>query len=628
LRKQGLAKTQRGKFNDNEGSVFRTPEEAQEYLTKLQFQKKKTPTSPSPPSHLTTSDLNDWFSQQRRKDLEERQKRIEAENLLRGYRATIDFETSGESTGKSDTNAIVEPIVEDTIVVSDEIDKHEQNLKEVDTKIENQGIDIESDGNTTKLEEKKEEEHDEIVEVAAELDSGESDGHTKGENTEENEEEELKTALGDNVFVNDEVEVVSVDTVEPILESNSSVEKMIDLTSEGTSDTSGKVLVEIDAKENSSVSDESVEEVTENIFQPQAFSIENDTKYDVESEKQVEASPEQISEERQHGHEEGKVPVSGEGWRNMISNESGVQFPSEAKRYHLYVAHACPWAHRTVLVRNLKGLQVCIGVTYVHPTWQFTKPGIDDHRGWVFGKKDGQPLKNTAGYGSFPSDWGEKEPHFNAKSIRDLYEKANDDKGKYILPVLWDTKMNTIVSNESSEIIRMLNSEFNEFAKNKDLDLYPEELSKEIDAVNAWVYPTFNNGVYRCGLASSQEAYNAAIEELTTSFDKIDTILQKQRYIVGDVMTEADIRLFVTLLRFDEVYDVYFKTNTRSVAATPSLLNYVREIYRMDGVTESCDMEMIKAHYYTSHVELNKYSIIPRGSNFMGLLDMKPESNE
>lgn len=287
--------------------------------------------------------------------------------------------------------------------------------------------------------------------------------------------------------------------------------------------------------------------------------------------------------------------------------EPGATFPPEVDRYHLYVSHACPWAHRTVIVLNLKGLQDVIGVTYVHPTWQFTRPGVDDHRGWVFGSfLDGKPLSNTAGIGSFPSHWGEEDPNMGAKCIRDIYEMANDTTGKYILPVLWDKKHKTIVSNESADIMRMLNSEFNDFAKNPDLDLYPSHLQKDIDAVNGWVYPSINNGVYRCGLASTQDMYDAAIDELTEAFDKIDEILQKQRFLVGSTFTEADVRLFVTLIRFDEVYDIYFKCNTRSVAGTPTLLNYVREIYQMDGITETCRMDMIKAHYYTSHVELNK----------------------
>lgn len=167
----------------------------------------------------------------------------------------------------------------------------------------------------------------------------------------------------------------------------------------------------------------------------------------------------------------------------------------------------------------------------------------------------------------------------------------------------------------------MLNREFNEYAKHPELDLYPPELKDAIDAVNEWVYPTINNGVYRCGFATTQDAYNKAIIELTDSFDRIDQILQKQRYIAGDVVTEADIRLFVTLLRFDEVYTVYFKTNTRSVATTSTLLNYCREMYQMPGVKETVNMEQIKAHYYCSHVELNTYSIIPRGPDFMKLLE-------
>jgi putative glutathione S-transferase len=172
-----------------------------------------------------------------------------------------------------------------------------------------------------------------------------------------------------------------------------------------------------------------------------------------------------------------------------------------------------------------------------------------------------------------------------------------------------------------SEIIRMLNSEFNAFAKNPDLDAYPEDMRDAIDKVNEWIYPTINNGVYRCGFARSQGAYDAAITELTDSFDRIDQILQKQRFIAGDRFTEADTRLFVTLVRFDEVYAVYFKTNTRSCTYTPSILNYLREIYQMPGVKDTVNMEQIKAHYYCSHPTLNHYSIIPRGSNFVGLLE-------
>ncbi len=167
--------------------------------------------------------------------------------------------------------------------------------------------------------------------------------------------------------------------------------------------------------------------------------------------------------------------------------EPGAKFAPEANRYHLYVSHACPWAHRTVMVVALKGLEDVIGMTYVHPTWQYTKPGVDEHRGWVFGSNDGQNLTSTSGSGSFPTSWGEEDPNMGAKTIRDIYEKVNDTTGRYILPVLWDKKLNTIVSNESSEIIRMLNLEFNEYASNPDLDLYPQSMAEKIDEINHWV---------------------------------------------------------------------------------------------------------------------------------------------
>lgn len=312
--------------------------------------------------------------------------------------------------------------------------------------------------------------------------------------------------------------------------------------------------------------------------------------------------------------------VSNTGWRNLICQNEGSKFQPEPDRYHLYVAHACPWSHRTAIVRNMKGLQEVIGITYVHPTWQYTKPNVDDHRGWVFGSKDGKSFTNTSGVGCFPSSWGEEDEITHSKTVREIYEKCGDTNGKFILPILYDKKEDTIVSNESTEIMRMFNNEFDAFSKNPDLDLYPCHMADKIDEVNAWIYPTINNGVYRCGLASTQEEYDAAIDALTESFDRIEMILKRQRFIAGDEFTEADIKLFVTLLRFDEVYDVYFKCNTRSVASTPTVLNYVRHIFQMPGIMETCRIDMIKAHYFTSHVELNKYSIIPRGDNFEELL--------
>lgn len=276
-------------------------------------------------------------------------------------------------------------------------------------------------------------------------------------------------------------------------------------------------------------------------------------------------------------------------------------------------------------MRSLKGLHDTISVTVVHPIWQKTRPTEDDHRGWVFGDPHSSAtLTNVDGRGGpFPCAYpgNDAEPLFGYKTVRDLYDHAKDTEGKYTVPILWDKKKNTIVSNESAEIIRMLNSEFNNFSTNPSLDLYPEDLRDSIEKVNEWIYPNINNGVYRCGFAKTQKAYDKAIKDLTEAFDEIDKILQSQRYIAGDKFTEADIRLFVTLLRFDEVYVVYFKTNSRSVASTPSILNYCRDIYQMPGVKETVDMDQIKLHYFASHPELNHYSILPKGPNFIKMLE-------
>lgn len=287
---------------------------------------------------------------------------------------------------------------------------------------------------------------------------------------------------------------------------------------------------------------------------------------------------------------------------------------------------ACPWAQRTHIAYCMKGLQDVISLSIVHPVWQRTRPN-DNHCGWVFADPNGKPLRNTAGIGGpFPPAYEvtKPDPINNSGSVRDLYELANDIEGKYTVPVLWDKKEKTIISNESSEILRMFNKEFNDFAKNPGLDLYPKELRSKIDAVNSWVYPALNNGVYRCGLAATQAAYETAIDTLTDAFDRVDSILQENDFLVGNTFTEADLRLFVTLLRFDEVYSIYFKTNTRSVAHTPAILNYCRRIYAMPEVAETCNFEQIKTHYFCSHPSLNRLSIIPRGPNFEKLLQAKP----
>ena len=317
-------------------------------------------------------------------------------------------------------------------------------------------------------------------------------------------------------------------------------------------------------------------------------------------------------------------------WRDYISDEPGAKFPPEAGRYHLYASYACPGSHRALIVRALKGLEDAISVTIVHPTWRHTNPDDprDRHRGWIFGDPDGKPFSNTMGRGGpFPPAYPDTtpDPIFNAFSVRNLYEYAKDTSGKYTIPLLWDKKLNTIVNNESSDISYMLNSSFNDFAENPELDLYTEDDEEGLDRLNEvsqWLYPMMIHGVYRCGFAKTQRAYDIAIEELTKAFDAADELLQRQRYLTGDILTDADIRFFVTLIRFDEVYAFYFRANTRLVLMTPSLLNFCREIYQMPGVAKTCEMDQIKAHFFGSHAEWNKYSVVPRGLDFMRYLQM------
>ncbi len=250
-------------------------------------------------------------------------------------------------------------------------------------------------------------------------------------------------------------------------------------------------------------------------------------------------------------------------------------------------------------------------------TWQpISEDASSEDRGWVFAD-EGTKNSLLEGKSSF---WGESDPLNGHHSLKDIYDDAGDEIGEYSLPLLWDKNEKTIVSNKTFDIMRMMNNAFNTLCSNPEFDLYPEQNRKEIDAVNDWIYHSLNLGVTRCGFAETQEEYDSAIDDLTESFDRIEFILKRKRFISGPLFTESDIRLFATLLRFDEVYYVYFKTNTRRVSACESILSYMREIYQMDEVAETCDMDLIKTHYYTSHVELNRHCIIPKGSGFLALL--------
>ncbi|KAK4804020.1 hypothetical protein SAY86_003837 [Trapa natans] len=295
-------------------------------------------------------------------------------------------------------------------------------------------------------------------------------------------------------------------------------------------------------------------------------------------------------------------------FRNFISRDPSSQFLVESGRYHLYISYACPWASRCLAYLKVKGLEKAISFTSVKPKWERTKE-TDEHMGWVF------PFSLTEEPGAEPDSLN------GAKSIRALYELASPNyTGKYTVPVLWDKKLKTIVSNESSEIIRMFNSEFNDIAENAALDLYPPHLQSCIDETNEWVYDSINNGVYKCGFARKQEPYDEAVKKLYEALDRCEEILGKQRYMCGNVLTEADIRLFVTLIRFDEVYAVHFKCNKKLLREYPNLFNYTKDIFQFHGMSSSVNMEHIKRHYYGSHPTINPFGIIPNGPDAFWLL--------
>lgn len=264
-------------------------------------------------------------------------------------------------------------------------------------------------------------------------------------------------------------------------------------------------------------------------------------------------------------------------------------FKAEPGRYHLYVSYACPWAHRTLIFRKLKKLENVISFSVVHH--------FMGENGWTFLKEDG-----ATGDDLYGLDY-----------LHQIYTRADPQySGRVTVPVLWDKQTQTIVSNESAEIIRMLNEAFDEWG-DASLDFYPEPLRAEIDEVNALVYDNVNNGVYRAGFATTQEAYEEAFSQLFATLDKLEDRLSSQRYLVGNQLTEADWRLFTTLVRFDAVYVGHFKCNLRRIEDYPNLSNYMRELFQVPGIAETVNMLHIKAHYYGSHKTINPSGIVPVG---------------
>ncbi|KKJ77730.1 glutathionyl-hydroquinone reductase YqjG [Kiloniella litopenaei] len=293
----------------------------------------------------------------------------------------------------------------------------------------------------------------------------------------------------------------------------------------------------------------------------------------------------------------GKFQRTDAQFRNWITTNGSqgpngeTGYPAESGRYHLYVNLACPWAHRALIFRALKGLEEVISVSVVH--WKMKE------NGWEFK----------------PGDLGSTKDHlYGVDYLYQIYTKADPNyTGRVTVPVLWDKKEQTIISNESSEIIRMLNSSFDAFATKTVPDFYPEDMRKAIDSVNDFVYHNINNGVYKSGFATTQTAYEEAYHALFDAMDDLEKRLSSQKYLAGDRLTEADWRLFTTLLRFDPVYYGHFKCNKKRLVDYPNLWALTRELYQYEGVAETVNIPHIKAHYYGSHDTINPTGVIPVG---------------
>ncbi len=276
-------------------------------------------------------------------------------------------------------------------------------------------------------------------------------------------------------------------------------------------------------------------------------------------------------------------------FRDRITADGSSGFKAEAGRYHLYISWACPWANRTAILRTLKGLEDVISLSVVDP--------VMGDEGWVFSNYPGAIPDTVNG----------------TQYVRDVYLKAEPNyTGRVTVPILWDKETKAIVNNESRDIIRMLDTEFGDLAKS-DADFYPEDLREAIDKTIDAIYQPINNGVYRAGFATQQEAYEEAVTELFQALDYWEGVLKKQRYLCGDRITEADWCMFTTLFRFDAVYYVHFKCNLRHIYEYPNLWNYLKDLYQQPGVKETCNLEHIKVHYYKSHPNVNPHCIVPKG---------------
>lgn len=293
--------------------------------------------------------------------------------------------------------------------------------------------------------------------------------------------------------------------------------------------------------------------------------------------------------ERDQEDEKGRFIRPSTTFRHQITADGSSGFKAEPGRYHLYICWACPWAHRTAIMRKLKGLEDVIGLSVVAPEI--------DQNGWEFSAQPGC-IPDTVNHTDY---------------LWEIYLKAEPDySGRVTVPVLWDTQTREIVNNESREIIRIFDTQFDAIAQ-KDVNFYPEDLQDKIDETIDAIYQPINNGVYRAGFATQQSAYEEAVTELFDALDGWEKVLADQRYLCGDRITEADWCIFTTLLRFDAVYYVHFKCNLRRIVDYPNLWNYLKDLYQLPGVKETCNIDHIKRHYYKSHPNVNPTRIVPVG---------------
>ena len=283
-------------------------------------------------------------------------------------------------------------------------------------------------------------------------------------------------------------------------------------------------------------------------------------------------------------NEEGEFDRQETTFRDWIQDDPDAEYPAESGRYHVYISRACPWAHRVAMARRLLGLEDDISLSIVEP--------VRYEDGWEFSEE-------------YP------DPVYGEDYLRDIYTRADSDyTGRVTVPVLWDRERETIVNNESREIMRMLDTEFDDA---NGVDLWPEGYRDAVDQAIDEIYDPINNGVYRAGFADTQAAHEAAIEDLFDALDRWEAVLDEQRFLAGDVFTEADIAMFVTLIRFDHVYHTHFKCNRRAIHEYPNLWNYTKEIYQFPGVDETVNLDHITRHYYMSHDDVNPKRLVPSG---------------